>query len=337
MGGCSSLIDRARWIADTVLFPDAAHVDATSVIPESHFRILADEGFYGIASPAAAGERHESLDLSTVIGVLEVFAGGCLATTFTWSQHHTVVMGLANSSNAALRETYLKELCSGSKRGGIAFAGALANPPRLRATRAVGGWVFDGEAPMVSAWGIADVLQISGHANDRIVNAMICASAIPGLTARTYDLVVAQATNTVRLKFEGLFVPEEQVVSVVTLPDFFAGLAFGTRLNGCFAIGIALRCATILDALGQTTSIRERASEIRADLDAGLADPATLPSARAAGSALAYRAAGAVVVAEGSAGILRGGNGQRLARDALFALVSGTNAPIKSALLSQLV
>jgi hypothetical protein len=46
----TELSERARWIADTVLFPDAAEVDAKGVIPESHFRVLAAEGFYGLAA-----------------------------------------------------------------------------------------------------------------------------------------------------------------------------------------------------------------------------------------------------------------------------------------------
>lgn len=73
-----------------------------------------------------------------------------MATTFTWMQHHGAVMGLAHTANQPLRAQYLADLIAGTQTSGIASAGALANPPRLRASRADGGWVFDGEACFVS-------------------------------------------------------------------------------------------------------------------------------------------------------------------------------------------
>ncbi|CAM4008090.1 acyl-CoA dehydrogenase family protein [Kibdelosporangium persicum] len=326
----TDLVERARWIADTVLFPDASQVDASGVIPESHFRVMAAEGLYGVAAPAAG------LEPADLVGVIEVLAGGCLATTFTWIQHHVTVIGLANTRNAGLRAQYLDDLAAGRKRSGVAFAGALADPPRLRASRVDGGWIFDGDAPFVSGWGIVDVLQLSGNAQDGIVNALVDAK---GLAAQPYELVSLQATATVRLKFDKLFIPDARIIGVLPLEQFQATQHIGSRLNGALPTGLALRCARLLDEHGRAqaaAAIRGRIDEVRAALDAGMADPESLPAARAAASELAYRAAAAVVVAEGSPAVVAGGHGQRLVREALFTLVAGSRTPMKNALLDVL-
>jgi alkylation response protein AidB-like acyl-CoA dehydrogenase len=333
----TDLVERAQWIADTVLFPDAAGVDASGVVPESHFRLLAAEGFYGVAAPPEFGGP--GLELDTVVSVIETLAGGCLATTFVWIQHHVTVLGLTGTTNTELRAKFLADLAAGRKRSGVAFAGASADPPRLRVEKVDGGWIFDGDGPFVSGWGIVDVIQISGHAGDAIVNAVIDAKAAKGVAAEPYDLVSVQATKTVRLRFDKLFVPDERIVGIVPVENFVATQHFGSRLNGCLALGLAVRSAKLLETYGksgQASAIREQISAVRADLDTGLADPAAMPAARAAGSALAYRAAGAVVVAEGAGGVIVGGHGQRLVREALFTLVAGSRAPMKEALLGEL-
>jgi hypothetical protein len=71
-------------------------------------------------------------------------------------------------------------------------------------------------------------------------------------------------------------------------------------------------------------------------LDAGLADPQTMGDARAAAASLAYHAARVVFVAEGGAALISGGHGQRLVKEALFTLVTGSRTTMKNALLEQL-
>ena len=89
----------AREIADTVLFPVADSVDADGEIPSSHFDALAADGFYGLA---ALGEDGPSA--AELVEVVETLCGGCLATAFTWMQHHGVVGALASTTNTALHE-----------------------------------------------------------------------------------------------------------------------------------------------------------------------------------------------------------------------------------------
>ena len=75
------------------------------------------------------------LELADLTAILEIVAGGCLATAFTWVQHHGVLAALSASPNTALRDDLVPALVAGRTRGGVAFAGAVPVPPRMRAER----------------------------------------------------------------------------------------------------------------------------------------------------------------------------------------------------------
>lgn len=335
----AGMLERAGAIADDVLFPAALDVDAEGVIPRSHFDLLAEEGFYGLAArPEHSGIE---IDFPSFVSILETLCGGCLTTTFTWIQHHSVVRGLTGTRNVDLQEKYLGAAIRGEMRGGVAFAGAIPQPPRLWATATEGGWLLNGEAPLVSGWGIIDVLLIAardtaGGPQGTIVSGLVEAAAGGGITAKELWLIAAQGSNTVRLRFEDYFLPAEKVLAEVSHTDFLTNQHISARLNGCLAMGIAGRCIRMIGEAGQPEAaarLHTAQNAIRDRLDAGLADPPALPAARAAASELAYRAAGALVTAVGSSGILQRQHAQRLVREATFTLVAAGRPEVKNALL----
>ena len=338
----ASMLERAGAIADDVLFPAALDVDAAGVIPRSHFDLLAEEGFYGLAGqPEHSGIK---VDFPSLVSILETLCGGCLTTTFTWIQHHSVVRGLTGTRNVDLQEKYLSAAIRGEVRGGVAFAGAIPRPPRLWATATEGGWLLNGEAPFVSGWGIIDVLLIAardtaGGPQGAIVSGLVDAVAGEGITVEELRLIAAQGSNTVRLRFEDYFLPAEKILAEVSHTDFLANQHISARMNGCLAMGIAGRCIRMIGEAGQpevASRLHTAQDAIRDRLDAGLADPPALPAARAAASELAYRAAGALVAAVGSSGILQRRHAQRLVREATFTLVAAGRPEVKNALLKLL-
>lgn len=332
-------------IAEEVLFPAALEVDAQGAIPGSHFDLLAAEGFYGLAGdPERSGVE---VGFPSLIRILETLSSGCLTTTFTWIQHYSVVRGLTGTANPELREKYLDAAIRGEVRGGVSFAGAIPQPPRLWAAATDSGWLLTGEAPFVTGWGIVDVLQISarntalraGQPTGTIVTGLIDAQADAGITVEPLHMVAAQGSNTVRLRFADYVLPAEKVTAEVTHSDFLANQVMSSRRSGCLATGVAERCIRMIDEVGRAqvaALLQARLREIRNRLDAGLDDPETLPAARAAASELAYRAAGALVVAVGSAGILARQHAQRLVREATFTLVAAGRPDIKDSLLKVL-
>ena len=259
----TSLLDRAAALADDVLQPAAAEVDASGMIPPSHFAALAGAGLYGLAlaEPAA------------LPAVTEVLAGGCLATTFTWMQHHGPVRTLA-----ALGDPRLAEATSGGLRCGVALAGAVPDPPLLWATREDGGWRLDGHAPLVTGWGLIDLVQVAvrdvatADAPDEeagIVTALLDARAAPGLTARPLALLAADASRTVALRFDGVHLPDELVSGLTTRSAFLAGMTASARVNGALALGVAGRCVRLIAETGRADAVVER---LRTELDAARAE-----------------------------------------------------------------
>jgi alkylation response protein AidB-like acyl-CoA dehydrogenase len=334
-----SLVDAARTIADTVLFPAALDVDRTGTIPDTHWQTLAEAGLYGIAVPADLGGP--GLQFPELIAILESIAGGCLATAFTWVQHHGALASISASSNTTLRDELVTDLAAGRLRAGVAYAGAVPIPPRMRAERTADGWRLSGHAPFVSGWGVIDILQVSAADVETgdIVAGVVPATAAPGITAVTpQELFVADATRTVSLDVDGLLIADERIVSRVSRADFMANQNFGSRLNGTLPLGVTLRCAAVLAAAGCTdeaTDITADAAAVRGRLDAGLGDTTALLEARAEGAELAVRAASTVVANAGGAAILRSSPAQLLARNAVFTLVAASRPELKRSLVQR--
>lgn len=337
----SEMLARAATIADEVLLPAASEVDRTGTIPEEHFKVLAEEGFYGLVAPVEHGGP--GVGFTEFGQIVEVLASGCLTTAFTWLQHHGVVMGLAMSPNAALRESHLARAASGALRGGGAFSGVLPDPPRLVATRAVDGWTISGDVPLVSGWGLVDVLHVSAHhpETDQIVSGLVEAREGAGIVGVVpLELVAGQGSRTVRLRIRDLHLPDTAVTTCTDRRQFLDGLVLGLRIDSALPLGLAGRATALLDEAGHgptATALRAELTAVRADFDAAMGEPHRMPGLRAAASELAHRACGALVVAVGGSALVCTHEAQRLARESLFTLVAASRSQVKSALLQRLV
>jgi alkylation response protein AidB-like acyl-CoA dehydrogenase len=326
-------MSRARQVADEVLFPSAVNVDSADRIPAGHLDALATAGLYGLAGPRSAGGW--DADLATFCGVIEIMSGGCLSTTFVWLQHHSAVRALASSQNSGLRDRWLEPLCAGAQRAGIALGGARPGPPLLRARPVPGGYALDGTAPWVTGWNMIDVLHtLARDDSGNVVAALLPAQTSASLVADQLHLVAVNASRTVELRFAGHFVPAELVSLAMPHSEWAARDAGNLRPNGSLSLGVAGRCCQLIDQLagsaGLAAGLRAALTARRAALDAADAD--SMPAARAAASALAFQAAGALVAVAGSKSVLVGEHPQRLAREALFLLVFGSRPAIKARL-----
>jgi alkylation response protein AidB-like acyl-CoA dehydrogenase len=310
------------------LLADAAAVDAADTIPAEHLRGLAEAGLYGIFAPPEAGGL--GLSYRDVCRAVEELAGACLASTFVWVQHFGLLGALLDPATpSALREALLPGVIRGEVRGGVALAGLLPGPPRLRARPVAGGWHLDGDAPWVSGWGIVDLLLVVARGpDDTAVTMLVDAREQPGLTAQRQRLAAANASATVRLSCAGLFVPEDRFVGQHPY-DPAAAQSEGLRPNGSLALGVAGRCCALIGPSG----LDDELSNCRAELDA--ADTAAMPAARAWASEFAVRAAHVLAIRRGSTSALAGDPADRLLREAAFLLVFGSRPAIKEALLDR--
>ncbi|HEY7176641.1 MAG TPA: acyl-CoA dehydrogenase family protein [Micromonosporaceae bacterium] len=335
-----TLAERARQIADDVLFPAALDVDGADRVPPAHLDMLAAEGLYGAAA-------EPDLDLAGLGAIVEALASGDLATTFVWIQHLTPVFALLGAESALAAE-WLPALVAGERRGGIAIAGIRPPKDYLRVRRADGDFMLDGTAPWVTGWGMIDLVYVAARDSDDVVHFLLM-DAVDAPTVRTQTLrietqrlVAVQASNTVNVTFDGHVIPSDRLVSTVPMADWQAGDSGGSTLNGFLALGVASRCIRLLrdgrgdhDADLLATELDTcRAALVGAasdDADAGLTS-----DARAAASELAWRAAATLTAWQGARAVLASNHAQRLVREAAFTLVFGSRPVIRDALLSRL-
>jgi alkylation response protein AidB-like acyl-CoA dehydrogenase len=318
------IVQTAQRIADEVLFPAALDTDAGDMVPRELLDELAGAGLYGLAAPAAADGP--DIDFRTVCAVQEAVASGCLTTAFVWVQHHGLVRAVA-AGNPDLTAKWLAPLVRGEIRAGLGGGGMLPQPT-LRAERKPSGWVLDGVSPFVSGWGRIDVVHVAARAQDgEIVWLIVNAAEGPSLRAERLRLAALNATATMRLTFSRLAVPADRLTGKHPPRDHAAPEVL--RIHAALALGVAARCCKLLGP----TSLDSELVSLRAELDQ--LGPGTAV-ARAAAGELALRAAAALMASDGSRSLLAAGHPQRLAREAMFALVYALRPASRSALLTRL-
>jgi alkylation response protein AidB-like acyl-CoA dehydrogenase len=332
---------RAQRIADEVLWPAAATVDATGRIPAGHLDLLAESGFYGLGGPRHSGGLGVD-DAGAVGRVIEALASGCLATTFVWLQHAGAVRAVAASELSGVREEWLASLCRGTRRAGAVLGGLRPGPASLVARPVPGGYRLDGEAPWVTGWGMVDVLLTvaripavtrgdGGDGDDVLWFLVDCRqSDVDSMMAEPLELGVVRASQTVHLTFRAHPVPRDRLVATMAYRDWPARDLAGLRTNGFLALGLTARCANLTG----DGSLAAELDDCRSRLNA--AAPPELPAVRADASALAVRAAALAVTTAGAPAVLAGSHPARLMREAAFLLVFGSRPGIRNELTGRL-
>jgi alkylation response protein AidB-like acyl-CoA dehydrogenase len=325
----TAALEAAGRLADEVLLPRAAQSDAAMAVPVELLDELAAAGFYGLFGPTEAGGL--GLGAAEALSVIERLATGCLTTTFVWLQHHGAVRAVAAAPDQ-IKEEWLRPLCRGERRSGVAFAGLRRpGPPLLTARAKPGGYVLDGSAPWVTGWGNIDVLLTAARLEDGegdIAWVLIDAKQGRGLTVEEMALMAVNGSSTVTARFDRYLAPADRLLRTEPFEQWRARDAAGLRTNGSLCLGLAWRCATMLAAPG----LHARIDRCREALDN--ADLPGLPAARAAASKLALDSATSLVVATGGRAILTTELAQVLMRQAVFLLVFGQTAAIRAAQLA---
>jgi len=316
----------AERLAEEVLLPQALVTDGAAQVPAESLSELARAGFFGLYGPEAFGGL--GLDGSDALAVIERLASGCLTTTFVWMQHHSAVRAVAHSDET-LQARWLQPLCSGHLRAGVAFAGLRRpGPPVLVAERVEGGYLLDGTAPWVTGWGTVDVVLVAardlGTPGGDIVWSLLDATAGPTLAVEHLRLMALNASATVTARFQRHVVSDDRVVGIEVFDQWRGRDEAGLRTNGSLALGVSWRAAH----LPGSDELLDRVRQCRQRLDSATA--LELPLARAEASELALETTTTLVVATGGRAVLATELAQLLAREAVFLLVFGQTAAIKT-------
>ena len=325
----AALLQTARQLADEVLFARALDVDAAGTVPEHNLDLLRDAGLYGLWAPLEVGGC--GFDELERLPILEALASGCLTTAFTWAQHGG---GSANAARtppgSVLHERWARALASGTSRSGVAFAHVLRPEPCLFAERSGDDWLLRGVAPFVTGWGHINAVLVAAHDADRLVWMLIPATEAPTLQSRRLRLAAVDSSVTVELHFDGHVVDDNHVVEVIGYDEWLAFYRQGLRTNGALMLGVASRA---LRLLGPSPLDAELDAARQALHAAGVDD---MPECRAQVGYVGIRATSALVSSVGGRAITLGHHAQRLAREALFLLVQGQTAEIRSGHLRRL-
>lgn len=312
-------VDKARTLAEELLWPHAAEIDAAPLVPRRYLDALADAGLYGLDGPTGAGGL--AADPAAAGRVVAALGGASFVTAFVWVQHHTAVR--------LAPPTLLPALCRGEMRAGIAVAALRRpGPPAMRATPDGGGWRLHGFAPQVTGWGLIDVVVVAARHGADLVWCLVDAAEADTLRVEPLALAAEGASGTVHLTAAGHPVGADRVLRVEPYAAWRARDV--PRRNGYFALGVAERAARMLESPGLGAAVA-------AGFDALDRCPdAEVPRVRSEGSLLAVRAAAALVAARGGRAVSADDPAQRLMRDAMFTLVFGQTADIRAAQLAGL-
>jgi alkylation response protein AidB-like acyl-CoA dehydrogenase len=346
----------AQCVADDVLFPSAQDVDRSDGIPARNFAALADAGLFGLAGPVAHGGL--DLDARAARRAMAAVGSGCGATFFVWVQHHGVVRALRSSTNDAIVDAHLADLCAGRTLAGTAFAHVRRpGPPAITATRIDGGWRLDGQAPWATSWGMAGWFSVAAESGDgQLVWSLVSGSGVHGVTATALALPVFAATATVALRFDGCVVADDHVIAVESAEQWRRADRRHASLGQPAVLGVADRARRLLaeerdddatlvaDALAAELDGRWRIDDdlVRAlsTGDHGVIDLDVIAAAsahRAACLDLARRSTTALLAAVGGRGMDLSHPAQRLAREADFYVIQAQTADGRAATLRSVV
>lgn len=352
------MIERARLIADEVLFPAATEVDRADIIDRIHLQPLAEAGLFGLGDPDPPSGQ--PMTTSETRRIFATVAGGCGATFFVWAQHHGVVRTLACSDNDRLREELLSPMLTGRTLAGVAFAHARrADRRAVTAQRVDGGWVLNGTAPWATSWGVADHFCIAAETADgKLVWSMIPGTDPPGVSAAALHLPVFASTGTVALHFDRAQIADDAVVTIEDVANWRAQDRRRAAPGQTGVLGVADRAIRLLDEPrnegggGRDYDAGRAAHRLAAELDAIwsdddrlIAELATRSSGvdddlvetasrhRAACLDLGRRSTTALLAASGGAGMDLAHPAQRLAREAMFFVIQAQTGDGRAATL----
>lgn len=333
------LVERAHAIASQFLTPRATRADQATAPPVDQIRHLAEAGLLGLTTPPEYGGR--GAPPHVVRDCLAAVAAGCGVTAFVYFQHLVGCRHLAGGANGPLKERLLPALAGGRRFCSLAFSHLRRpGPPTLCARAAAAAWVFDGTAPWMTGWGLADEVLLAGVLPDGR-SAWVVAPLVESEALRAslpMRLCAMNASATVTLSCRGLRIGAERQVKTMTPAELAGDTAGAILFFTALSLGVARAAVELLRAGDPDGPVAAAAIALDRELAAARAavdrwdDPATPVSQRGDVAGLrawcidlGVRAAHAAVAGSGGAANRLDHPAQRLFREAMvYTLVAQT-------------
>lgn len=355
---------RVAAFASEALGPNAAASDREGV-SRAQLDALAETGAFGVQFPRQLGGS--GAEQPVLREVVELIAGACGNTWFCFAQHRTPTGALLTSPNELLQSQWLHRLVAGEAIGSAAFAHLRRPKQSFGIQRAQDGWLLNGQLDWITTWPISDVALVQGFGHDfdgspldEVISVFVepprpDPASGPGIAAGpSLDLAAMRGTHTWPVRFEDHFVPDSQLVSRQSVHTWRVGndrlsadanpASFGmarASINEMANLGertlqpavseAAMKLARELGAVRSRSYALNDAARINAEVaDASVGERTEL---RARALDLNVRAQNALITATGGGAMMMSAAGQRRARDAIFLLVQGQTAALRTASL----
>lgn len=346
-------LDRARELADTVFEPKAQETDQADGPPADNIRLLIESGLMGLSTPAEYGGL--GAPGRVLRQYIEILAGACGVTNFVQGQHQSAALLIAGGQNIDLKQQALPRLASGERLCGVAFAHIRRfGDPTLRATETSAGYILNGTAPWFTGWGVMHDVVIGATLPDRrLLYGFLSLDAPRVTTSPPMRLCAMNASGTVSLQCDGVTLPAERVIKVITpeqmaVNDAAAILAVLSQPFGVTNASIRLirsltrewNRATFTPA---AAALERDIAAVRADADRWYdrtTDPDYKPNAlqiRARTIELGVRAAHAALAASAGRGNSLDHPAQRLFREAMFYTLTAQTPDVQAATLNRII
>ncbi|MBN9418287.1 MAG: hypothetical protein J0I12_22745 [Candidatus Eremiobacteraeota bacterium] len=317
------LLDRFRTAA--------VETDRSGRLPLEHLRALGEAGVYRLAMPQERGGLAAPPEVLWEVN--ESLAAACGSTHFVQAQHQGGLGFLLRGNAGLLHEDHL----AGRRLCGVAFAHLRRPQSPVTVETTPTGWIFRGEAPWFSGWGLMDEVVLAGR-DERGVDIYALVPLHSGIEGiQSPPLSAIQASATVSLRLHDLVVPRAALVLTQTLEEM-ARRDFRSQLGyTALPLGLVREAARWISSETVRRCLAERADRLRRRALDWTDDPSEALEVRAGANLLALQAAQAAVVSSGGQANQLQHPANRLLRESSFYFLTQLNAPLREVAFDKLV
>jgi alkylation response protein AidB-like acyl-CoA dehydrogenase len=248
-----------RQFVDREVRPVAAQLEQADEYPHALVEQMRELGLFGCNVPAEYGGL--GLDTVTFALVVEELARGWMSLVGPIGTHSVICDIIHRFASIEQQQTYLPQLASGARRGGLALsetdAGTDVQRIRTTATKTADGYLINGAKMWITNGRHGNTFILAAKTSPQAepphsgISAFIIEKGAAGFTVgRDIDKLGYRGVETCELFFQDFFVPRENLIGGVEGKGFkqiMAGLE-SERLNVA-ARGVGLAQAAFEDAI----------------------------------------------------------------------------------------
>ncbi len=212
-----TLLNHVAQLVQSELIPQVQDIDRKGVYPELFMRHLGEIGAY--QSVGTQEEGGNGLGLAAQIAVIREVGKACGATAFSvWCQS-ACAWYLHQSDNQAVKQRYLSDVLKGKVLAGTGMSNTVKHLSGiednfLKAEKISGGYRINGVLPWVSNLGDEHIWANTALLSDGGYVMFITGAQREGVTLNPCpEFCALEGTRTFALKFENVFVPDEDVLA----------------------------------------------------------------------------------------------------------------------------